>query len=57
MQTITFRSVSATSVRREGPSRRLSDAEFQAGREKGFVFDVMRGTPPTIVVRATTNRS
>ncbi|KAA0055700.1 Ty3/gypsy retrotransposon protein [Cucumis melo var. makuwa] len=38
MRTITLREVGTGDNRREGPTKRLSDAEFQARREKGLCF-------------------
>ncbi|XP_050942184.1 transposon Tf2-1 polyprotein isoform X1 [Cucumis melo] len=38
MRTITLREVATGDNRREGPTKRLSDAEFQARREKGLCF-------------------
>lgn len=38
MRTITLRGVTAAENRREGPTKRLSDAEFQSRREKGLCF-------------------
>ncbi|KAA0057854.1 ty3-gypsy retrotransposon protein [Cucumis melo var. makuwa] len=38
MRTVTLRGVTAADNRREGPSKRLTDAEFQARREKGLCF-------------------
>ncbi|TYK18318.1 ty3-gypsy retroelement transposase [Cucumis melo var. makuwa] len=38
MRTITLRGVTTTDNRREGPSKRLSNAEFQARREKRLCF-------------------
>ncbi|KAA0047957.1 ty3-gypsy retroelement transposase [Cucumis melo var. makuwa] len=38
MRTITLRGVATADNRREGPSKRLSNAEFQARREKGLCF-------------------
>lgn len=36
IRTITLRGAPAVEVKKEGPSKRLSDAEFQAKREKGL---------------------
>ena len=38
MRTITLRGVTAGETRRGGPTKRLSDAEFQARKEKGLCF-------------------
>ncbi|TYK17139.1 putative retroelement pol polyprotein [Cucumis melo var. makuwa] len=38
MRTITLRSTGNGEAKREGPSKRLSDAEFKAKREKGLCF-------------------
>ena len=38
MRTITLKGVTAGENRREGPTKRLSDAEFQSRREKGLCF-------------------
>ena len=38
MRTITLKKVTADEKRREGPTKRLSNAEFQALREKGLCF-------------------
>ncbi|XP_031737566.1 uncharacterized protein LOC116402457 [Cucumis sativus] len=38
IRTITLRGSPAKEIKKEGPSRRLSDAEFQAKREKGLCF-------------------
>ncbi|KAL0551119.1 hypothetical protein IC582_010201 [Cucumis melo] len=38
MRTITLREVATGDNRREGPTKRLTDAEFQARREKGLCF-------------------
>ncbi|KAA0036991.1 ty3-gypsy retrotransposon protein [Cucumis melo var. makuwa] len=38
MRTITLRSTANGEAKREGPSKRLSDAEFKAKREKGLCF-------------------
>ncbi|KAA0047238.1 Ty3/gypsy retrotransposon protein [Cucumis melo var. makuwa] len=38
MRTITLREVATGDNRREGPTKQLSDAEFQARREKGLCF-------------------
>ncbi|KAA0066119.1 transposon Tf2-1 polyprotein isoform X1 [Cucumis melo var. makuwa] len=38
MRTITLREVATGENRREGPTKRLTDAEFQARREKGLCF-------------------
>ncbi|TYK15158.1 uncharacterized protein E5676_scaffold790G00230 [Cucumis melo var. makuwa] len=37
MRTITLREVATGENRREGPTKRLTDAEFQARREKGLL--------------------
>ena len=38
MRTITLRGTSNEEVRKEGPTKQLSDAEFQSRREKGLCF-------------------
>lgn len=38
MRTITLRRVTADENRQEGPAKRLSNAEFQARRDKGLCF-------------------
>ena len=38
MRTITLRGTSKEEVRKEGPTKRLSDAEFQSRKEKGLCF-------------------
>ncbi|KAA0037564.1 aminoacyl-tRNA ligase [Cucumis melo var. makuwa] len=38
MRTITLREVAAGDNRRDGPTKRLTDAEFQVRREKGLCF-------------------
>lgn len=38
MRTITLQSSNAKSAKREGPSRRLLDAKFQAHKERGQCF-------------------
>ncbi|TYK30578.1 transposon Tf2-1 polyprotein isoform X1 [Cucumis melo var. makuwa] len=47
MRTITLREVATGDIRREGPTKRLFDAEFQTRREKGLCFrcgEILRGT-------------
>lgn len=38
MRTITLRGVAPNKTRKEGPTKRLPDAEFQAKKEKGLCF-------------------
>ena len=38
MKTVTLKGVMMADNRREGPSKRLTNAEFQARREKGVMF-------------------
>ena len=38
MRTITLRGTSSEEARKEGPTKRLSDAEFQSRKEKGLCF-------------------
>lgn len=56
MRTITLRGVLVVGNRWEGPTRRLTDAEFQAKRDKGLVFGVMNGIRQ-VVVRIVHNRN
>lgn len=38
IRTITLRGTTTEEVRKEGPSKRLSDVEFQSTKEKGLCF-------------------
>lgn len=38
MRTITLRGVRMVGIQREDPTKRMSDAEFQVGRDKGLCY-------------------
>lgn len=42
MRTITLKGTASGENKKEGPSKRLFDAEFKATREKGYVSSVMK---------------